>query len=82
VTVDLPATCPRCAEPFEAHDSVTEPSARPKPGDVSICGRCSGLGIWVDGHTVRPATDPEVADLTGRPAGQAALAALAGRPER
>jgi len=75
--VDLPATCPRCAAPFEVNDSVTEPGTRPVPGDVSICGHCRGIGIWVDGRTVRPATDDEVTDVTGRPGVQAALAALA-----
>jgi hypothetical protein len=37
-----PDPCPYCGYVIDAHTSLTEPDAKPKPGDVSICAKCAG----------------------------------------
>lgn len=68
-------TCPHCGRENKAHDGPTE-DATPEPGDVSICWRCHGIGIYT-AFGIRIPTPTEDTELRNDPKVRAALAAMA-----
>lgn len=66
--------CPHCGRVNTEHDGPT-PDATPGPGDVSLCWRCGGLGIFTtDG--VRKPTPEEEQELAAAPEIRTARAAI------
>jgi len=56
--------CPYCGKKFDRCSSVTE-DVTPRPGDFTVCIRCSCLMAFTGTLRVRPLTIKELELLTG-----------------
>lgn len=66
--------CPHCGRRNDLHTGAA--GTRPRPGDVSICWACAGIGIYVAGDSARVPTAAEVQELAADPRIAAAQAAI------
>jgi hypothetical protein len=57
-----PSRCPRCDAPLTGASDM-EGSARPRPGDVSVCLYCAALLKYTAQRTLRALTAAEVRAL-------------------
>lgn len=57
--VRLDRTCPHCGKRNDGHTAIDGEPAVPKPGDVSLCFTCGGLGIYTE-DAMRKPTDDEL----------------------
>lgn len=73
-STDDQRACPHCGRINEAHDGPTR-DATPKPGDVSLCWGCGGVGIFTETGVRKPTPD-EAAELEAAPKVKAAQAAI------
>jgi hypothetical protein len=71
--------CPHCGAEFTGHDPLV-PGAQPKPGDLTLCSGCHGVGVYELGPSgellVRAPDAAEQADIDADPrlaAGRLAL---------
>jgi len=85
---DLSGRCPHCSAPIDQASGVVDKNARnilkPKPGDISLCITCAGLGRYTQDLTLRKLTETEHAEAISNPrVQQARLAILAirGKPQ-
>ena len=76
-----PSTCPSCGYEVDAASGVFEPTAEPRPGDVSICLECGAASVFADDLTVRAPTAAESASF-GLDVAQTQLAVRAARRAR
>jgi hypothetical protein len=56
--------CPACGHPLNAATGIDDPSARPSPGDVSICWECAAVLAFTEDLSVRLMSNAEVAELS------------------
>lgn len=49
------SACPTCGYKMDAAASVTDPSFRPRPEDISLCGKCGEVLIYPADLTLRAA---------------------------
>lgn len=54
--------CPRCYHEMDQHSGLSDPGARPQPGDVTICIRCAAVLVF-DKKDVREPTEAEASEL-------------------
>lgn len=60
----IEVTCAECGEVHPRQTSVYEPSsAKPSPGDRSICINCLAVGIFGDDLKLHRPTDDEVLEI-------------------
>jgi hypothetical protein len=85
---DLPGRCPHCGTAIEQASGVVDKNARnelkPKPGDISICFTCAGLGRYTTKMTIRKLTNVEHADCITDPRvkrTRLTILALRGKPQ-
>lgn len=52
--------CPWCGAPFNNHDCVTDPEAKPKPGDITLCFHCNRLSVFAMFGRLRKPTPDEL----------------------
>src|SRR5438477_16594 len=69
-------SCPSCGKPLDGATGI-DVDARPKPGDITICGYCRHLMLFADDLTVRELTDAEAVEVAGDETMLAAQNALA-----
>jgi uncharacterized Zn finger protein len=74
MTMQMDMTCPYCGKKNELHDSVTDPGARPSPGDVSMCITCGSWGVFTE-CDIRKPTPHELDDIANTPECRRASAA-------
>ena len=55
--------CPACGYAADRTVSI-DTSARPKPGDASLCMSCGEASIWQDGMLLRLPTEKEASELS------------------
>jgi len=84
----LPGHCPHCGTDVDQASGVVDKNARntlkPKPGDISLCITCAGLGRYTETLTIRKLTDIELADCMADPrVGRArqAIMMMRGKPQ-
>lgn len=52
--------CPYCNHGHQLASSMSNPEARPKPGDISICVECCNVLVFNDDLTTRKPTPLEL----------------------
>lgn len=55
-----PEPCPHCGAVHDGAGSLIHDS-RPKPGDVTVCILCAGVGEFTEDLKLRPLSDSDIA---------------------
>lgn len=71
MTRDIRATCPSCNYEVDGATAPEDPEARPEEGDLAVCIRCAGPGVYVENEDgtlgLRAATEEEKSDFQANP---------------
>jgi hypothetical protein len=63
----IATNCLNCFHILDVHDTFGKKDAKPKEGDISLCGYCGHIMAFNADGTVRPLTSKEVYDIAGDP---------------
>ena len=78
MTKEIDLKCPQCGRLNERHDGAT-PNSKPSEGSISICWKCSGIGIFAMTNgalEIRLPSAEEQAELEAHPQIRAARAVI------